>query len=1127
MTLSIIDRAASYAHRNPSEAQKNSGNYRKGHVKFQGLDIAIENARGSMRQGTGPDGEAWSVKMPSHYGYIKRTEGAAQDHIDVYIGPHHKSPHVFVIDQVDADDGKYDEHKVMLGFGSKKQAETTYCAGFSDGKGKCRIGHIAEMSMDEFKDWLKSEDTTEPIRGKYARGGVVKKITENEKHKRHSWDARSRGPWDRRSRKAEGGRVGDDYNTTLSDVDEATFQIWKRQNMPQDSGVDYDQRGAYQAQLEQQANGHWQDAFKKPNHPTFSDQSRYAVQQPDLAGHWNGDQFIPPVLKAGGGPVDDWVNPVTDDWVTPTKAPADTSISGRLKNMWDKATPGGPLWMAKQAIEGAQGAVQGSADAMSEPTTEEGAYFQNQGREKGPGAAMQAAQFLTPAAPKGTGGLFAAPVRSAAEAVAPVAAANREAASEFGINLSKGQSTQDLDRIRYEDMAARGAYGKEAQDRAATFFQKQFEDTQAAGQSVGQQTARAAPVVDSPGEAASVLNADVGERAAGARALLSDAERAATTEAEAQRGIVADQGRAIDETIRGRALPIENPREAGEIVGQNVRDAAAANRADFRARYDEFGSLPGEFRADAVKGMGDRVRNELTYGENPVVIDDLLTPSASRAVQALDQMSIPRIQNRASPHADPSPGEVAAVSLKGVDQMRKQLVAYYQAARSSGNAADIRATREVMNGFDGQIERALTEGLFSGDPRALAALQEARASYSRYQRTFTPQGAGDDVGIAMRRIVDRNATPEEISNMIVGSGKIGNAGLPVRIADRLEQVLGADSDSWSAIRQAMWQKASQARTSAGEIDPVKSANNIAEFAGSSLAQRMFTGQERQAMRAHAQGVRDLDRVVEALPATERANQARNAYQEVFGAEGLAGTPAAAFKRIVEGVATPEETANAMFKAIGAGNPGNATRALKAIERIVGPDSETMAAVRQGVWQKLTQAAAGKDQPGAQKAMQAINEFLNGTGKTIAEQLYSEKELALMARYANTLKLTIIPKYARTNSDTAPALLAAVRKYGAAVMGALGYAHGDGGLTGMGVGKLLEMGANKLEGVGQRKRLNDSLDDIIPKPRSLLGNREMPSRVIRKAAPLVFGPRSPGIIPAGAEDENVKAKRMGQ
>lgn len=210
MTLSTIDRAASYAHRNPSDAQKESGNYRKGHVKFQGLDIAIENSRGSMRRGVGADGEPWSVKMPAIYGYLKRTEGADGDHIDIYIGPHHKSPRVFVVDQVDADSGEYDEHKVMLGFGSKKQAENVYCKAFSDGKGKCRIGHVAEMTIDQFKDWLKDEDTTEPVRGKYARGGVVKKIAENAKrNKRHSWDARSRGPWDRRAHKAEGGPVTD------------------------------------------------------------------------------------------------------------------------------------------------------------------------------------------------------------------------------------------------------------------------------------------------------------------------------------------------------------------------------------------------------------------------------------------------------------------------------------------------------------------------------------------------------------------------------------------------------------------------------------------------------------------------------------------------------------------------------------------------------------------------------------------------------------------------------------------------------------------------------------------------------------------------------------------------------
>jgi len=720
--------------------------------------------------------------------------------------------------------------------------------------------------------------------------------------------------------------------------------------------------------------------------------------------------------------------------------------------------------------------------------------------------------------------------------VAPEALANTQAADEFGIKLSRGQATGDLDTIRYEDMAARGAYGPEAQKRAAEFFDQQFKDTQAGGQSVGQQTARTAPVVDTPAAAGDVVGSEVADRAARARELQTQVDQRAAAEAESQRGIVSDQGRALNEAIRGPALPVEGPREAGEIVGQNVRDAAAANRADFRARYDEFGRLPGEFRVDAVRGMGTRVRNEMSAADNPIIIDDQLTPAASRAIQALDEMSQPRIQNRASNRAEPEPAEIAGVNLRGIDQMRKKLVAYYQAARA--NPTDARATQGIIHAFDGQIERAITEGLFSGDPRALEALQEARASYSRYRQTFGPQRPGDDVGTAMRRIVDRNATPEETANMIIGSGKIGNSGLPVRIADRLEQVLGADSDSWSALRQAMWQKASQVRNAAGEVDPARSSNSITEFTNSSLARRMFTDQERAAMRSHAQGVRDLDRNIEQMPATQTANRVREVYQDVFGGRDLGGAPATAFRNMVAGTATPEEIANGVFKVIGAGNPGHVTRALDAIERIVGPDSAAMGAVRQGVWQKLTQAAAGKDQPGAQKAMQAINEFLNGSGRSIAERLYSPQELALMDRYQKALKLTIIPKYARTNSDTAPALLAAVRKYAGMIGSALGLAaeHGTpgGALSGYAVGKLLDKAGEKYLAARQGKKLNDTFSEIVPPP-----VKPAPSAKIKSARVLPLslsgGPtnnigtaisRLQGPMAGRADDEKKKPKGVG-
>lgn len=149
---------------NPSEAQKKAGNYAKDHVRVHGLDITIENAKGSKRSGTDKGGKKWEVSMPAHYGYIKKSEGADGDHVDVYLGPHLKSSRVFVLDQLDADTRKFDEHKCFLGFGSVGQVKACYGKAFSDGRAHRRIGHIREMDVGQFKDWLANGDTTKPVK---------------------------------------------------------------------------------------------------------------------------------------------------------------------------------------------------------------------------------------------------------------------------------------------------------------------------------------------------------------------------------------------------------------------------------------------------------------------------------------------------------------------------------------------------------------------------------------------------------------------------------------------------------------------------------------------------------------------------------------------------------------------------------------------------------------------------------------------------------------------------------------------------------------------------------------------------------------------------------------------------
>lgn len=145
----------------PTEAMYKAGNYKKGHVTLHGLDISIENPKGSVRSGVDPNGVEWSVTMMHHYGYFKNSQGADKDHVDCYIGDHPTSQLVFVINQIDCDTYHFDEHKVMLGFNDKESAKKGYLKNYEDNWNG--LGSITELTIDELKDKLKAKALKEPI----------------------------------------------------------------------------------------------------------------------------------------------------------------------------------------------------------------------------------------------------------------------------------------------------------------------------------------------------------------------------------------------------------------------------------------------------------------------------------------------------------------------------------------------------------------------------------------------------------------------------------------------------------------------------------------------------------------------------------------------------------------------------------------------------------------------------------------------------------------------------------------------------------------------------------------------------------------------------------------------------
>lgn len=159
-TLEDLETANKTTDTTPTPAQRDAGNYRKGKITVEGLEISIENPAGSTRSGTGKDGKPWSVTLVDSYGYIRGTQGKDGDHVDIFIGPDLETQHanVFIVNQNDPDTGKFDEHKCVIGVKDEAAAKALYTRNYSAGwKG---FDSVKSMPLDEFKKWVTTPKET-------------------------------------------------------------------------------------------------------------------------------------------------------------------------------------------------------------------------------------------------------------------------------------------------------------------------------------------------------------------------------------------------------------------------------------------------------------------------------------------------------------------------------------------------------------------------------------------------------------------------------------------------------------------------------------------------------------------------------------------------------------------------------------------------------------------------------------------------------------------------------------------------------------------------------------------------------------------------------------------------------
>ncbi len=153
----------------PTEGQKEAGNYKKGHLSFGGYNFTVENPKGSVRSGKDASGKPWSITMHNTYGYLtgKGHLGKDGDHLDVFInddadldlfgnnGNNGNDEKIYIIDQVNAD-GSFDEHKIMWGFNSEVDAIRNYLMNYS--RPWHGLGNITGVDKATFDKWVESSD---------------------------------------------------------------------------------------------------------------------------------------------------------------------------------------------------------------------------------------------------------------------------------------------------------------------------------------------------------------------------------------------------------------------------------------------------------------------------------------------------------------------------------------------------------------------------------------------------------------------------------------------------------------------------------------------------------------------------------------------------------------------------------------------------------------------------------------------------------------------------------------------------------------------------------------------------------------------------------------------------------
>jgi len=337
---------------------------------------------------------------------------------------------------------------------------------------------------------------------------------------------------------------------------------------------------------------------------------------------------------------------------------------------------------------------------------------------------------------------------------------------------------------------------------------------------------------------------------------LGEAAKARVLEFDAkqQAAVDAAQG-AVHSRLGGGSTLAATPYEAADVVQSGIQGQAAGLKSQAQKLYDQFGQMEGSVGSEAFKDIGTGIKADLAAARNPYIVSSKTTPAAAQMLDHLDEnLGRLKIQNKTMPVPDPA--EISAISLKGLDQSRRELLSIARGAERGSE--DARASQAVIRAFDQRLQDAVNSHLFTGDPAAFETLKGARKLWATYSQTFKSQGPGDMAGKIIEKMIGRHDQPaslNDIANWLYGANGMGGSSTAVAVYNKLGNIFGHSSQEMQAVRQGLFSRLTETAADKINMGPQKSSQRIFEFLngqGQQLANVAFSPQERALINQYGQ-----------------------------------------------------------------------------------------------------------------------------------------------------------------------------------------------------------------------------------------------------------------------------------